>query len=742
MKKIDKIKTAPKSKKLLVISIIIFVILFLLLIIRIAWLQFVDGKKLKETALKNQLTSRTLNSNRGSIFDSSGRPLAVSSKVDTVSVNPSNIKYSNGDSVNKEVLANSFSSIFDLNYDDVLEKLNKDSSNVIIAEKVEKDKITLLENWMKENKVSSGINIVEDLKRYYPCKNLASNLIGFTGTDGSGRMGLEYSLDDTLKGVPGKILTLTDSINGEIPDQEKTYIEAENGYDVYLTIDVNIQSIAEKYLSQAVVDNNADGGNVIIMNPSSGDILAMATYPDYDLNTPFTPTNSSLLEGFDSLSSEEKNNLLFSMWKNKAVQDTYEPGSTFKLITSAAALEENIVTPDTGDFICTGSENVDGTKISCWKSDGSHGSQNLTKALGNSCNPAFIQLGRKVGARTLYKYYDAFGLFNKTSSNLYGESSGIFHDLDDVGEVELATMSFGQRFTITPLQLITAVSAIANEGVLMEPKIVDRVKNVDTGVVTTIKSKQVRQVISKETSEQMMDMLEYVVNHGTGSYAKVSGYSVGGKSGTSEPLYSSSDNGYIASFIGLSPTVNTQVVVLAIIYNPRGSSHQGGMVCGPVVSQILNEVLPYLGVGSNSTESSSSSNSSYSTALLPNVKEKTISEAKSTLESAGFNVKVSGNEDAATTIVTDQVPKPGASLLKNATVYLYTEKNNEKSMSSVPNFKGMTAAQAINSADATNLNLVINGSGIVTGQDVAAGKEIESGSTVVLTLHNEISGGY
>lgn len=742
MKKIDKIKTAPKSKKLLVISIIIFVILFLLLIIRIAWLQFVDGKKLKETALKNQLTSRTLNSNRGSIFDSSGRPLAVSSKVDTVSVNPSNIKYSNGDSVNKEVLANSFSSIFDLNYDDVLEKLNKDSSNVIIAEKVEKDKITLLENWMKENKVSSGINIVEDLKRYYPCKNLASNLIGFTGTDGSGRMGLEYSLDDTLKGVPGKILTLTDSINGEIPDQERTYIEAENGYDVYLTIDVNIQSIAEKYLSQAVVDNNADGGNVIIMNPSSGDILAMATYPDYDLNTPFTPTNSSLLEGFDSLSSEEKNNLLFSMWKNKAVQDTYEPGSTFKLITSAAALEENIVTPDTGDFICTGSENVDGTKISCWKSDGSHGSQNLTKALGNSCNPAFIQLGRKVGARTLYKYYDAFGLFNKTSSNLYGESSGIFHDLDDVGEVELATMSFGQRFTITPLQLITAVSAIANEGVLMEPKIVDRVKNVDTGVVTTIKSKQVRQVISKETSEQMMDMLEYVVNHGTGSYAKVSGYSVGGKSGTSEPLYSSSDNGYIASFIGLSPTVNTQVVVLAIIYNPRGSSHQGGMVCGPVVSQILNEVLPYLGVGSNSTESSSSSNSSYSTALLPNVKEKTISEAKSTLESAGFNVKVSGNEDAATTIVTDQVPKPGASLLKNATVYLYTEKNNEKSMSSVPNFKGMTAAQAINSADATNLNLVINGSGIVTGQDVAAGKEIESGSTVVLTLHNEISGGY
>lgn len=508
----------------------------------------------------------------------------------------------------------------------------------------------------------------------------------------------------------GKLVSSTDSVKSEIPNGEQTYIPAQNGNDVSLTIDVNVQSIAEKYLSQAVDDNNADYGNVIVMNPQNGDVLAMATYPDYNLNTPFTITNSKLQTSYDALSDEEKSNFYYNtLWNNKCVQNTYEPGSTFKIITAATGLEEGIVTADkTGDFYCSGSEEVSGLTINCWKHDNPHGSQTLRQALGNSCNPAFIQLGQRIGAKTLYKYYQAFGLFNKTSPYFYGESNSVFFDLKDINSTNLATMSFGQRFTITPLQLITAVSSITNEGILMKPRIVKEIKNTDTGAVTTVQPTQVRQVISKETADTMMDMLEYVVTDGTGKYAKVAGYSVGGKSGTSEPLSGSEDQGYVASFIGMSPTVNTQVVVLVALYNPKGNSFQGGTIAGPVVSQILSEILPYLGVNSNSN-STTTNTTDYKTASVPDVKGKTISEAQSILKNAGFNVKISTDEDFSTTLITDQTPKPGITLVTDSTIYLYTESSNERTTVSVPSFKGLTAAQALNSAKSKNLNLIIDG---------------------------------
>ena len=321
----------------------------------------------------------------------------------------------------------------------------------------------------------------------------------------------------------------------------------------------------------------------------------------------------------------------------------------------------------------------------------------------------------------MYKYYRGFGLFDTTNSYFYGESNSVFFDENNINQFNLATMSFGQRFTITPIQLITAISSIANEGILIEPRIVKEIKNTDTGAITTIEPKSIRQVVSKETAETMMEMLEYVVNEGTGKYAKISGYSIGGKTGTSEPLSGNEDEGYVASFIAMSPTVNTQVVVLVTIYDPKGDSHQGSQVAGPVVKQILSEVLPYLGVVSENTSDSSSSTFNNSN-LLPDVRNKTIEEAKALLKDSGFKVKITGDEDEATTLIVDQVPKPGVTLLEGSTIYLYTSNNNVRATAIVPNLKGMSSAQVINSIQASNLNVILDGSGTVVSQDIAARK--------------------
>ena len=543
-------------------------------------------------------------------------------------------------------------------------------------------------------------------------------------------------------GTPGKVLTATDSVNGEIPNGQKSYVAAKNGNDITLTIDVNVQSIAEKYLEQAVIENNADGGNVIIMNPSNGDVLAMATYPHYNLNEPYVINTKELKEKWDKLSSEEKSNELYNMWNNPAVQSTYEPGSTFKIITAAAGLEEGIVTANNqSDFFCSGAENVSGVVMRCWSHKDPHGKQSLKQALANSCNPAFIQLGQKLGARTLYKYYRGFGLFNTTSSQFYGESNSVFFDENNINQFNLATMSFGQRFTITPIQLVTAISSICNEGVLMEPRIVKEIKNTDTGAITTIEPKSVRKVISKETSEKLMEMLEYVVTDGTGKYAKISGYSIGGKTGTSEPLSGNEEDGYVASFIAMSPTVNTQVVVLVTIYDPKGASHEGSQVAGPVVKQILSEVLPYLGVIAENNEDTSSSNAGKSN-LLPDVRNKTIEEAKRLLKSSGFKVKITGNEDEKTTLIIDQVPKPGVTLLQDSIIHIFTSNNNVREVTKVPNLKGMTSAQVINSIQAAKLNVILDGSGNVVSQDIAAGKEIEQGTVITVTMQKETASGY
>lgn len=729
-KKQKEVKIENKSTHLKWFAII-FLILILLLIFRIFWLQFVDGSTLKERAYKQITANRVLSPKRGTIYDSTGKALAVSSEVDTISINPSLIAVKNDtDATNalKEKVAKALSDIFELNYNDVLVKVTSTNSVETIAKKVDIDKVLQLKQWMSDNKWSSGINIDKDNKRSYPYNNLASNLIGFCGSDNNGLAGIEYYWDETLTGTPGRVTTSIDATQESIPDTDEKYIAPENGSNITLTIDANIQTIVEKYLKQAVEENNCkNGGSMTIMDPSTGDILAMATYPDYNLNTPFEP-NETLQKNWDSFSSEEKTNSLYKMYRNKVVSETYEPGSVFKTVMASVGLEEDVVETDTaGDFYCGGSQMVSGIKINCANTSG-HGSESLRNALENSCNPALIQLGQRIGATTLYKYFKAFGLFDKTGIATAGEASSQFHKLENVGTTELATMSFGQRFTITPLQMITAASAIANNGVLVQPRIVKSIENPDSGAVTNIDVKEVRQVISSESAAKVRSMMQSVVTDGGGKYGSVKGYAIGGKTGTSEPDPNHPEDGYVVSFLAIAPVENTKVVTLLVLYGPQVKNYYGGAIAAPVVSQVLSEVLPYLGIPSNE---SSQTTSDTSLVTVPDLKNKTVSEVKQTLKDLGISAVTSADDSE---IVTIQTPKAGVTISKGGVCRLYTDEHDTSVSVTVPDLKGKSLSNVTATLKNKNLNIQATGSGIVVSQDPAVGATVEEGSVVKVTL--------
>lgn len=747
IKNYSKVKEKSKIVKIkqnrLLLLLFLCVIVFLLLICRLIYWQIFQYSRLKEELYSQLTTTITISPKRGTIYDTNNKAIAISAEVDTVSINPKRIvcpdeddpEYEYKTQVLKERVSRALSDIFELDYEEVSKKVSSTNSVETIIKKVEQDKITQLKNWMKDNKIYSGINIDTDTKRYYPYDNLASNLIGFCGSDNQGLAGLESKWNTTLTGVPGKLTTATDAVESAIPDQNEQYFDVENGSDLTLSIDINVQSIAEKYLKQAVTENDCKGGgNVIIMKPSTGDILAMATYPNYNLNDPFTPNETEKIN-WDKLSLSEKNNALQLMWRNTAVSNTYEPGSTFKIITAAIGLEEDLTDTDIeGDFNCTGQEDIHGTKISCWKTS-SHGSLSLRGALMQSCNPSLMQLGKRIGSDTLYKYYNAFGLFEKTGIATSGEANSYFYDLDDVGPVELATMSFGQRFTITPIQLITAVSGIVNDGIMMKPRLIQQISNPDTNSVTTIEPTKVRQIVSKETSAKICDMLESVVTDGTAQYGQVKGYSIGGKTGTSEPPPGKEDEvGYVASYIAITPVENPEVIVLVTLYNPKGDNHSGGGIAGPVVSQILSEVLPYLGVSSTLTVTEPNTET---TITLPDVRKKTYAEAKSILEKLGFTINIKSTSNDA--IIANQVPKPGSGLTENSKITLYAENDTTAVSTTVPNLKGKSLAEAKNSLKAKNLNIHYTGSGTVISQDPTADTLVEEGSIINVILKSEIT---
>ena len=571
-------------------GLFVVIVIILLLTTRLGYIQLVWGAELNNQATSQQSQSRKITAKRGTIYDATGKyELAVSSSVEAVTINPTNISKEN-----KEKVAKALSDIFELDYEKVLKRLNKRSSIETIVKQVEKSKTDELRKWMEENQITRGINIDEDSKRYYPYGDLAAQVIGFCGNDNQGLDGIEAKYNDELKGTNGKIERQTNAAGESLGDEE--YISAIDGNSLILTIDMTIQSIVEKYLEEACIDNVCtDGGSIIAMNPKNGDILAMATYPAYDLNSPYEPHTDEQKAEWKNLDSQDRTTAMQKMWRNKAISDTYEPGSVFKTITSSAALEEGIVTDidKQGQFCCTGGIEVAGVRIKCWRYYRPHGSESLRLALMNSCNPVFIGLGQKIGVTKYYEYLRKFGLFNKTGIKLPGEANSIFIKEEKAGPVELATISFGQRFEITPLQMVTAVSSIANKGTYIKPRIVKSIINSETGEKTDMPIETGEQIISKENAEKVLSMMNSVVSEGTGKNAKVEGYQVGGKTGTSEDGVNTGK--YVTSFCGVANTDDPQIVLLITLYNPTGEGgHQGGGVAAPVGGKILSEVLPYL----------------------------------------------------------------------------------------------------------------------------------------------------
>ena len=597
-KKID-INFPNKLSRVKMILILVFILILMIFLLgRVAYLQLIDGEHLQTLATSQQTLTETISAKRGNIYDATGtRALAISYETDKVYINPSTT-----DEKYKEFVAQKLGDILNVDSAQLLTKLNESKNRFLVASNVEKEASDNLKEWIKDQEFKTGISIESSPSRTYPCGSLASTVIGFVGTDNHGLYGIEKSWDSFLSGTAGKSVSLKDASQSEIVNSQDSYIAAENGYDLTLTIDANIQDIVERNLSEAVEEYKCESGITIAMDPSTGKILAMADYPSFDCNNKDEP-NSRLAQIWDTLTTEEKDTERFKMWLPKAVTHTYEPGSVFKIITSAIALEENIVEPNiAGTFKCTGSILVPGEKkpIKCLRTTG-HGSETLTQALENSCNPAFVELGIKIGKERSYKYYDAFGFFNKTGISLSGEAKGIFYPINEINDHELGTASFGQRITITPLQMITAAAAIANDGVLVQPQIVASMTNTDTGEVTTFETQEVRQVISKETADTVASMMESVVKNGTGHrvISTVEGmeqYSVGGKTGTSEPIYGSND-GYIASFLAISPVENTKIVLLVILDSPgEGVNHNGGQIAAPTAGKMLREILPYMGI--------------------------------------------------------------------------------------------------------------------------------------------------
>lgn len=714
---------------------VIFLILFVILLFSFFYTQIINGRKLKIEARNQQLLKKRIGAKRGQILDRNGEVLAQSFDVDTVTLNPKLLKAKKDKEINKDELANKISEIFGEDKKETLYKLDSKRNVETLASKVSKDKINDFKKYLEEKEIVAGINIDKDIKRDYPHKTVAANLIGFVGADNEGQEGIEKKLNSVLMGREGRIISESDVFNNPINETPEQLINPEDGKNVYLTIDIKIQEMIERHLKQVVEDNKARDGIAIVMNPKDASILAIANYPTYDLSNPRGPVGMDEKK-WKELSDQEQLERLFSAWKTKAVSDIYDPGSTFKILTSAIAIEEGLAETDkAGDFLCTGVQKVYDRDIKCWRSYNPHGYLSLRGAMENSCNPAFIQVGQRIGVSRFYKYLRAFGLLEKTNIDILGESSPIFHGEKKTGPVELATMSFGERFQITPIQLITAISAIANGGELMKPQIVHKIENVEIGSQEVMEGEKVRRVVSKDTSAKVLDLMRSTVTNGTGKAANIPGYNVGGKSGTSEPVYGDPNGEYIASFVAVVPTESPEYVVLMIVRNPKAGHIHGGQVAGPVVGEILKELL------SNSQniakeEPKKVAEEKVENIAVPDVKNLSVQEAKTKLQEIGLSVSVKSVTTPDEIKITKQIPETGLSLPRGSKVYLTTGEDKETPKTKMPDIKGKTKKVAEKLLIDAGLTPIITGNGSVQTQDIKEGTELEKGTIVRVEVKN------
>ena len=617
---------------------------FLFLMGRLVYIEWFRAPQWQEMAYEQQTRDRLITPKRGNIEDRNGVGIAQTQTVTAVSVIPAQIE-------NQEQTAAFLAETLQMDEAEVLEKIQQKVALVRIKTKVDMETAQSI-----RQAEMPGVKIDEDVQRVYPYGDLAAQVIGFVGKDNQGIIGLEAKYDEILEGKQGKILTLTDSVGREL-NGEQERIPPIDGQTLVTTLDVVIQQYAEQTLAKTVEAKQAKKGAIIVMNPQNGEIYAMANYPSFDLNDPFTIQDPSLQAVWETLSEQERNDALNQMWRNAAINDTYEPGSIFKIVTSVAGLEEGVITPDS-TFYCKGYYIAGDRQIKCWRYPRTHGAETFVQGVQNSCNPVFMEVAERMGAETFLEYMQKFGFSQKTGIDLAGEAVGIIHKLENVGPVELATMSFGQSFQITPLQLLRAASATVNGGYLVTPHIGYGIADENGDLLETFSYETGEPILSKETSETMKVILESVVAEGTGNKAAVEGYRIGGKTATSEKLPRRNGK-YIASFMTFAPADNPQVMAFVMIDEPQGV-YYGGTVAGPVMKELLENILPYLGIPKEGQTAEDA------TVVVPNVTGMTEAEAKNTLWQAGLQAQTEGME-----IVETQLPPPGQEVNKGTKVLLY-----------------------------------------------------------------------
>lgn len=706
-------------KKRLTITLFFCFILVFFLILRLGNIQILRNHELKKGALEQWSKSISIRPKRGTIYDRRGKKLATSVNSFTVWATPADVKKS------KEA-SKGISDVLGLEEDEVYKKLVSKQRSEKIKQWITRDEA----NELKKLKLR-GITIVEDSKRYYPNGSFASYVLGFTDIDNNGLEGIEYIYNETLTGVPGKLMKMTDAANRQLPyDGEKIY-NAEDGLSLVLTIDESIQRFAEKAAEKALLETEAKGVSVLMMEVDTGEVLSMVNKPDFDPNNPREPSDEDLKEEWEKLPSDELQNKWYELWRNFNINDIYEPGSTFKIITAAAALEENSANLDT-HYYCNGFvRDIKGVTIKCASWYNPHEDQTFREAMNNSCNVAFVNIGRQIGREKLYKYIKAFGFGEKTGIDLLGEQGGIIPSkVENIKEVNLATLSYGHGIAVTPMQLVTATSAIANGGDLLKPKLVKKILDSEGNIVEEFETETVRKVISKETSDTMLSLMETVVSDGSGSKSYIPGYKIGGKTGTAQKIIDGKyeDGKFIASFVAVAPIDDPKIAMLIVVDEPSGT-YYGGSIAAPVAREIFEDTLKYLEIPKKLSEEEKKENQE--TVIVPDVRNKKIGEAGKILADAGLRHTTEYLELTNESVIIDQYPLPGLAVKKESIVDLFIDFKAKKEMI-MPFLTGKNEDETVDILEEMNLKYELKGNGKVESQSPQPGEEVDSQTEVIV----------
>ena len=718
--------------------LVAIVVLFTVIVGRLFFIQIIQGEKYQNTAINQQTRELTVAARRGTIYDRNGKALAVSATAYKVVLSPATTDEEAG-----ELILKNLPQLLGVEPEKIEKSLAKNSYYDVVARRVEQNVADDVRAFVRENKLGGSISVVDDPKRYYPYNDFACHVLGFVGTDNQGLTGLEVMYEEYLRGTDGKIVLATDAVGNDLSllDYEK-YIEAVDGYNLNTTLDETIQHYLEKHLKEAYTERQLSGyAGGIIMDVETGGILAMSVVDGFNLNDPFTITDPQVLAQLEGLTGDEltsaRSDALNDMWRNVLISDSYEPGSTFKSITSAIAVEENLIS-DSKTFFCPGYKIVAGTRIHCANHSG-HGTETFQQAMNNSCNPAYMDIGELIGAEIFDEYITGFGFRDYTDIDLPGEGLGVLHSAQSLkGPVQLATTSFGQTFKITPIQLLTAVGAIANGGKMMRPYLVSSITDADGNVVESTEPKQVKQVISESTADTIVSMMEKVVSEGGGRNAYAKGFRICGKSGTSQKIDQKNEDGtyeHTASFIAFAPADDPQVIMLLLLDEPQTTPIYGSYIVAPIVSKLMEEVLTYMEVSPQYTEDELGQQD----ISVPSVVGVASNTAKATISHLGLKVRVIGGDGT----VQKQIPAAGQSIPYTGTVLLYTNGATPATEIVVPDLIGQSAAYCNTELTNRGLNIRMIGQDIyqagvhAVSQNPAAGTVVGAGTVIEVEFRSQ-----